>query len=327
MILVGLFGDRFARFAGRRLALWLGAGGVVGGFLLIASATTPIVSLAGFALIGSIGALIPAIIYPVLADTQGSRRDMAFSEANATSSAFAILAPVLMAAALALALSWKAPLLIGAAAGVVVLLVFRGVAVPGQPAAPPGRRLPAPYWAYWCLIAVSVGIEFCVFLWSPTVFEHVTGLPRDQAAAAAIVFFLAMLIGRLAGSRLLRRVPAKMLFVVALGVAAAGFALYWGGQGALPVVIGLFVVGLGVALFFPLALGLAVAAANDNGAAGARMMVAVGAAVMVLPATLGWLADEVGLHNALLLIPVLILLAFVCLVVGDILQRRVPVMA
>ena len=75
---------------------------------------------------------------------------------------------------------------------------------------------------------------------------------------------------------------------IALVVTAAGFLLYWGTRDPYFVVPGLFVIGLGVALLYPLALGLAVSAAGAHGdAASARVMIAVGLAILIMPATLG----------------------------------------
>ena len=109
---------------------------------------------------------------------------------------------------------------------------------------------------------------------------------------------------------------------------AAGFVLYWGTRDPYFVVPGLFVIGLGVALLYPLALGLAVSAAGAHGdAASARVMIAVGLAILIMPAALGSLADEVGLHNALLMLPVLIVAAFICFAVAQVLQRKAAIPA
>ena len=56
-------------------------------------------------------------------------------------------------------------------------------------------------------------------------------------------------------------------------------------------------------------------------------MIAVGLAILIMPATLGGLADEVGLHNALLMLPVLIVAAFICFAVAQVLQRKATIPA
>ena len=88
-------------------------------------------------------------------------------------------------------------------------------------------------------------------------------------------------------------------------------------------IAGLFLIGLGVALLYPLALDLAVSAAGEQSdAASARTMIAVGLAILIMPAALGGLADAIGLRRALLVLPALMAGSFVCFLVGRFLQRR-----
>lgn len=69
---------------------------------------------------------------------------------------------------------------------------------------------------------------------------------------------------------------------------------------------GLFVIGLGVAFLYPLSLALAVNAAGRlSDAASARSVMAVGVAILTMPAILGTIADRVGLHTASLVLPLL----------------------
>ena len=92
---------------------------------------------------------------------------------------------------------------------------------------------------------------------------------------------------------------------------------------SLAAVAGLFVLGLGVAPLYPLSLGFAVGAAGARGdAASARVMLAVGLAILLTPALLGGLADEVGLRLAHLMLPGLVAAALLCLAIARALQRR-----
>ena len=131
-----------------------------------------------------------------------------------------------------------------------------------------------------------------------------------------------MLIGRTAGSRLLRHARPQHLFSLALLVAALGFLLYWWALQPVLATVGLFVLGLGVALLYPLTLGFAIGAAGDRAdAASARFMLAAGLAIASMPALLGALADEVGLHMAHLLVPALVALALICFMVAQAFER------
>jgi fucose permease len=182
--------------------------------------------------------------------------------------------------------------------------------------------LPAAYWAYWSLLALVVAIEFSLLLWAPAYLERVAGLSPATAASFAAVFAIAMLVGRTVGSALVGRFAAPQLFVWALVLTLAGFALYWSG-GIVPAIAGLAVLGLGIALLYPLSLSLALEAAGPRSiAASARFMFAVGIAILTAPFVLGALADRVGLALAHLIIPALTLASLVCLAIAQMLERR-----
>ena len=86
---------------------------------------------------------------------------------------------------------------------------------------------------------------------------------------------------------------------------------------------GLFLVGLAVALLYPLSLSFAVGAAGAAGAAAsARSGLAAGAAVLTAPFALGAMADHVGLSRAYLIAPILAFVILLCFVVARAMERR-----
>jgi fucose permease len=171
---------------------------------------------------------------------------------------------------------------------------------------------------------MAVAIEFCILLWAPEYLEHVVGLPATSAAGSAAVFGLAMLVGRTAGSGLLRRIAAERLFPLALLVTFLGFVIYWGLHRPPVAIVGLFVLGLGIALLYPLTLSFAIGASGvrSGDTASARAALAGSLAILVTPALLGSFADKVGLHVAHLIVPGLVVVALICFVVGRALHRE-----
>ncbi len=132
-----------------------------------------------------------------------------------------------------------------------------------------------------------------------------------------------MLTGRVGGAGLFRIIPIRRLFFAAAATLFAGFALYWGATGPLFAIAGLFVVGLGTALLFPLALSFAMAAAGPAAErAAARVMLAPGLAVLFAPPLLGAIADNAGLSTALLMTPVFMALGVVAFFLGEAALRR-----
>lgn len=324
MIITGLTGERVIGRLGQRPTLAIGGIGAATGALLLCLAPAAWASIGACFLLGLAGSLIPSVVPAMLADIHGRHRDRALAELSAACYVFAVLAPLAMGASLALGLGWRGAVLAGVVIGLSILVVGRRAEIPDAPPVPTAAgRLPAAYWAYWLLLALVVAIEFCVLLWAPAFLERVVGLAPATAASTAAVFALAMLAGRLAGSALVGRFPPVNLYAASLVVAIFGFGLYWGGGSPWIAVPGLALIGLGVALLYPLSLGLALEAAGPRGAAAsARFMFAVGLAILTAPFLLGAVADHVGLANAHLVIPALAVAALVGLAAARRLAQR-----
>jgi fucose permease len=327
MILIGLQGERVIRRLGRARGLAFGSFGAALAAVGLCLAPAAWARIAACFVLGFCGALIASVTPVMLADIHGRHRDRALAELGAACYAFAVMAPLAMGASLALGFGWRGAVLMGVALGSLILLVGRSARIPESAVAADRRgRLPPLYWVYWVLLALVVAVEFSVLLWAPAFLEIVVGLSPATAASTAALFALAMLVGRSAGSAVVGRIGAHRLYAAALLVTLAGFALYWAGGGPLLAVPGLFVLGLGTALLYPLTLGLALEAAGPQGvAASARFMLAVGVAILTAPFLLGDLADRIGLEAAHLVIPALALLALGGLGLARLLERRLGV--
>ena len=146
--------------------------------------------------------------------------------------------------------------------------------------------------------------------------ETSLGMLNVKAAQAVSVFLAAMIVGRLAGSRLVQVFSVRRVVIASILVAAGGFALYWTAHSAVVGLLGLFVTGLGVASLYPLLLSLAIGAANgDTVQAGARATLASGTAILALPLVLGRLADWIGIRPAYGVVAVLLIGVFLIVLV------------
>ena len=326
LILCGLAGERVVARLGRRRALALGFAGLGGGAAFLVLAPTALISIAGCLLMGAPGGLVLVVVPAVLAERHGSNRAIALGEANAASYAASLIAALAMGLFTALGLNWRSGLLLGLALGGLIAVRHREVSIPEgvRRSTMSNGRLPAAYWAYWATLFGVIALEYCTLLWSPEFFEHVQGLSRPSAATAAAAFSTAMLTGRLGAAPLLRRVGAPSLFFSSLALTLPGFLLYWGVRQPVLSVAGLFVLGLGIALLYPLALGFAIGVAGKLGdAASARASLASGVAILSMPLALGVLADRLGLQRACLILPVLTAASGLCFIVARKLERSI----
>jgi len=325
VILVGCFGERIVGAFGRRRTLVAAMLGSAAALVALALAPVATVSIGACFLFGVIGAFVPVIVQAVLADFQGRWRDIAIAEANAMACLFSTAAPLITGLCVWLGLGWRIALVAGVAAALVILAAFRRVAIPEGPLGPRTgtARLPAAYWCYWAVLGFGVAVEFAAILWAPAYFETELGLDPGTAAMAASAVFVGMLVGRGATPGLLRLCAGRHLFLGAAATVFLGFAVYRGSGEPALAVAGLFVLGLGIALLFPLSFTFAIGAAGAAAQRGsARVMIASGLAIMLGPPLLGTIADRTGLASALLMIPVFMALALGAFLAGTLAERR-----
>jgi fucose permease len=246
---------------------------------------------------------------------------VALAEANIAASLASTLGPLLIGGFQRAGLSWRLGLVTAIALMPLAVLIFRRVRVPGLAArlAPSAAaRLPGRYWGYWALVWLVVSVEWCLIVWSPDFFEKVVGIPRELAAAAVFVFYLAQLTGRITGSLLARRYSGRTVLLLSLALSAAGFPLFWLARAPALNVIGLFVAGFGVANLFPFTMAAALATApGSTDLAASRVSLAAGAAIFSSPLLLAWLADRVGINAAYAIVPLLLVLALVALLLSS----------
>ena len=323
-VLLGFFGDRIAGRWGRRAALWGGAFAMAAGALLLVLSPSAWGTVPAAFIMGICGALLLVTSQAVLSDRHGEWSAVALTESNVTASACAIAAPLLVGVSAASGLGWRAALIVPAVALVLLAARFFSRSLDPPPAAAKDdapsddRTLPARYWAFWVLVALGVASEWCVGYWGADFLADGTGLTRPAAATSLTVFFAAMLVGRIASSRLARTLPPAALLGATLCAALLGFPLFWLSPGIIFTLAGLSLTGLGIGGVYPLGVSAAIASAPGNtDAAAARLSIGGGGAILVAPFVLGALADRVGIGTAFgIVVPMLLAALSLALMAG-----------
>ena len=319
---VGFLGDRVAGRWGRRTSLWGGGAGMAAGALLLAASPITPGTVLGALLMGTSGGLLLITTQAVLADKYGEWSAVAITESNVAASACAMLASLAVGAFAASGLGWRVALILPVAALILLALRFRNeplgrARTHGLVSGKASSALPMSFWVYFGILFLGVSVEWCVAYWGADFLENGVGLERSAAATALSVFFVAMLAGRLLGSRLARGLPGATLLLVTLCVALAGFPAFWLSGMPAPSLLGLFVVGLGVGSIYPLAISVGVAAApGRTDTATARLGLAGGGAILTAPFVLGAFADRVGIERAYGIVVPLLLAAVVLTLVA-----------
>jgi MFS family permease len=98
-------------------------------------------------------------------------------------------------------------------------------------------------------------------------------------------------------------------------IALIGFALAWITASGIPILIGMFITGIGIGVHWPLGVARAVAASGGRtDRASALTSVFGSVAIALAPFALGAHADATDFHLALLLVPTMLIVALVVLV-------------
>lgn len=326
--LAGLHGTAFAvggivggavipaltRRHGRNRLIWAGltlvSGAAVGMFAAHHLALTlTFATLASFG-----GSLMVNGIVSALTEHHGTAGPAAISEANAAAAAVGLVAPLIVGAAYGAGLGWRTGLVL-VVVPTILLAFFAGVRTP-EPLRPAtgadrrARRLPRTYWLAATSLFATGSVEVCLTLWGSDILRTHAHVSAGVATAAVSTLIAGMVAGRLIGGRLLLLVRPTRMLLAALGVAAAGFAVFWTATVPWLAMLGLLGCGLGVGLHYPLGIGLALAhSGGQPDLAAARASFAVGISFGVAPFALGALADAVGPHTAFLLVPAFLLLS------------------
>jgi fucose permease len=314
------------RRLGRRRLFWLSAVGMGAGAVLLVSARFTAGTLAAMVVMGGCGALLLVTIQAVLADRHGEQRTVALSEANVVASAAYVVLIGSLTVSAALALGWRPPLVaVLAVIPVAWLAAGRTRFDAPVPVADPtsGGTLPAAFWIAAGMMFFTTSAEWCVTAWGASFVHTATGASVDEAVTVMAGYFGGVLVGRVSGSRLARRLSPPKLLAGAQACTALGFFVLWPATSPVVATVGLALVGLGMGNLFPVGLGLAVGTAPAAATlASARAVAVTGCAVLAAPLVVGGLADATSIEAALAVVPVSLALAAVGLTVLVRLQPR-----
>jgi fucose permease len=160
------------------------------------------------------------------------------------------------------------------------------------------------------MLFCTTAAEWCITAWGATFVGEAAQVSTETAVALMAGYFGGVLVGRTLGSRLARRYQPTRLLVLALVVTAAGFAVLWPATAPVPALLGLSLLGIGLGNLFPMGVSVAVALAPARATLASGRAVAVTSfATLLLPLSVGALADATSLQAALTVVPVMLVLA------------------
>lgn len=161
------------------------------------------------------------------------------------------------------------------------------------------------------MLFLASGMEITVGGWTATFFKDELQIPDQRALVYLSLYWLGMMLARIALSSALRRVaPARVLFGC-LTIAFGGALLLILARNASLAAVGVFLLGCGFAASFPVVLGfVGDRYAQLSGTAFSVVIVMALTGGMILPYTTGVLGASYGLRGSFVIVPIaLVLLA------------------
>ncbi|MBP0940824.1 MFS transporter [Pseudomonas alliivorans] len=304
----------------------IGTGRIAIGSIIVASgffamaAGLPM-TLSGSVVLGFSGGLVMAVGQAMLGRRYGEQAAAKLVEAHIVAGLCVLGGALLVGAATAVGLSWRAaPLLISAWA----LLMF---CVPSDlhrtearttPATAstgaPADALPAPRLtrlSLWALVILGISAEWGVGFWGAEYMKTHVQTSASVAATLMSLYFAGTVCGRLASSFALRRLSPLSLLTTVIFSAIATLLVLSLIQGLAGTAVFTFVLGACLGNFFPLILGSAMRVApHASSALSTQASQAVGVALLLAPFLLGLLSERIGVEAAfslLIIYPLLML--------------------
>jgi fucose permease len=310
-MVAGLISARLERVLGRRTLLWSAAVLMGAGAIGLTQGRVAEVTVGSVLMMGIGGGLLLVTIQAALADNHGERRGVALTEANVAASIGYVMLIGALSLTAALQAGWRVALLASLTVPALCWWSNRRVAID---APPPSRvaqgRIPGVIWIAAGILFCTTAAEWSIIAWGATFVQEATEVSTDIAVALMAGYFGTVVVGRTLGSRLARRHDPARLLALALAVAAAGFAILWPSTGPAQALVGLLLLGIGLGNLYPMGTSVAIALAPAQAVlASGRVVVMTSFAGFLAPLTVGPLADATSLTTALVVVPVLLVLA------------------
>jgi MFS family permease len=268
--------------------------------------------------------------WAALADQHQHSRTVAMTEGEVCVSIGGIIAPFALSAAAATAFGWRSAFLLGVlvAAGTVAALTAIRVPPETDGQEPPDdeqpvtrRRLTSTLVVVFAVVAAEWSMSF----WLASYLNDDVHLSRGLSVTLISVLYAAEIVGRLAASRLARRMSAGRLLAIALALALCGSVLLVTATGLAVAVVAIAVAGTGIGASFPLASSLHVGArAAGSTVAVGEVMTTASVGQLAGPLVIGAISQVTNLRVGLVVLPVLALLGAAALAVHRRSTNRYP---
>ncbi|MFM8606644.1 MAG: MFS transporter [Hyphomicrobiales bacterium] len=314
-IIAGSLNARIVHRFGRMNSVWLGlaifdAGAL--GFVLLPYAWQTITAI----LIAGVGLSITINnTFMKLSIHYSQHSARATSQANGVNSAFVLLGNFIIGVIASSSFSWKLGLLLCIPFTVVLYLALgRQENFEHTPEESGHQRgsLSSKYWISWFGMSFCIAAEFAIAFWAAALLRNKTDISAPLATTLVLAFPLGMMAGRWFGTYLFPHMDIDKRLKLIIALQGLSFMVFWTSEILVTSFIALMFVGFGTSMQFALStLRLLRFGKDKPDLAIGKSSLGAGLAIGLSPLFLGFLSDRFGIVNAFLLVPTLVVLAFV----------------
>jgi predicted MFS family arabinose efflux permease len=314
-IIAGYLNAPVAHKFGRYKSIWIGLtvfniGAMAFIVLPYAWQTIPAILISGVGLSMTVN---NSMMY--LTTHYGDNAPRAVSQANGINSAFVLIGNFIIGVIAGTQFSWRLGLLICLPFAVILYLTLGRQHNPEYIPSEEGRQrgsLPGKYWLSWFGMMFCIGAEFAIAFWAAALFREKTGLGAALSTTLVLAYPFGMMIGRWFGTYLFPDLDIDDRLRLIIGLQGVSFMLFWLSTNPFISFAMLFIVGLGTSMQFALSsLRLLRFGRAKPDLAMGKSSLSAGVAIALSPLFLGFLADKFGIVQGFLLVPILVMCAFI----------------
>lgn len=315
-IVAGVINSRIAHRYGRERASWIGIAIYMVGATMVAFCNPVYLTILGVLIAGTgISITINTMVTTITHHYGTAAAKVAIAQSNAISAGGSILGTAVVsgiAIYFAGGSQWKFGLLFSFPFVVVLYLFNRNLIeehIPDESGHQRGK-LSRGWWIAWAGIVASICVEFCTSFWAAALIKDRAGATAAIGTACVIAFGGGSALGRWYGGIILKKFSLDHQLIILYGTNLLGFAIFWLSHNIALSILSLFIIGLGISMQFPLTT-LRLILLSDKRPDLSQGITSNGAGIAIAfgPFALAFLADQIGISRAYLMVPLLILIA------------------
>ena len=315
-IIAGFANPHLVHRFGRGQTGWIGIGVFSVGLIAFVSSTAVPVTITAALITGiGISTVINNFVTSLNAHYDKKISSVAIMQANAIASAGYVTGTLIVGSiATAYRDLWRFGLLLALPLAAFLYFVMRDKSpeehVPSEHG-PQSGRLSFKFWISWIGFVAMISSEFATSFWAAALV-----IDRTDSSPAISTLVIAALgtgmgLGRWFWGRILKRWHPDQQLIIIIGVQFIGFAVLWFSHNLLLSFIALLAAGLGISSQFALGSLRMIGLSNHRpDLAIGKASLGAGLAIGGAPFLLGVLGDAFGISRAYIMVPVLILIAY-----------------